>query len=47
MNKVYIVIKNGEVFEVFDNEEAALNCKKNLGHQWSLVRIIEKEVKML
>ena len=42
---VYIVIKNGKVDEVFSSREAAENHRKNL--KWSLVEIIEKEVREL
>lgn len=44
---VWIVMKNGKVDEVFDNEEAALTHQKNLTRQWSLTDVIKKEVQWM
>ncbi len=42
--KVWIVLKNGKIDEVFDNEDAAIHHKKQLIRKWSLTDIVEKEV---
>lgn len=42
--KVWIVIKNGKIDAVFDNEQSAINHKKNLTRGWNLTDIVEKEV---
>lgn len=44
---VWIVMRNGKVDEVFDDEEAAKNHRKNLTRKWALTELIEKEVKSL
>jgi hypothetical protein len=42
--KVWIVVKNGKIDAVFDNEEAAINHRKNLTRGWNLSEIVEKVV---
>ena len=42
--KVYIVLKNGKVDEVFSNREAAECHRKNLTKKWSISYIVESEV---
>lgn len=46
---VWIVMKtiNHEIVDVFDDEEAAKTCKKNIIKQWCPCIIIEKEIKSL
>lgn len=44
---IFIVIKNGEVDEVFSNREAAELHRKNLQKKWSITKIIEREVNYL
>lgn len=45
--KVYIVLKNGKVDEVFDNIVSAINHQNNLTNHWNLTKIIVMEVKSL
>jgi len=45
--KVWIVLKNGKIDMVFDNEEAAVIHRKNLTRGWNLTEIVEKEVNTL
>lgn len=47
MNVVYVVLRNGIVDEVFTNRPAAELHAKNLIKTWSLVSIVEKELKEL
>ena len=42
---VYVVLRNGEVDEVFDNPEAAQLHQHNLTAKWNLTRIIPKLLK--
>ncbi len=42
--RVYIVLKNSKVDEVFDNPEAAELHRKNAAKGWNLTKIIEREV---
>lgn len=42
--KVWIVVKNGKIDAVFDNEESAINHRKNLTRGWNLSEIVEKVV---
>jgi hypothetical protein len=42
--KVWIVLKNGKIDAVFDNEEAATNHRKNAIRGWNITEIIEKVV---
>ena len=44
---VWIVMRNGKVDEVFDNETAALAHKEALTRKWALTEIVQKEVKSL
>lgn len=44
---IYIVLKNGNVDEVFSNRAAAELHVKNLTKKWSIAKIVEKEVKEL
>lgn len=44
---VWIVLRNGQVDEVFDNPEAAANHYNNLLRKWNLVKILMKEVKWM
>lgn len=44
---IWIVLRNGEVDEVFDNEIVAHQHKKALAAKWALAKVIEKEVKAL
>jgi len=46
-DKVYIVLRNGSVDEVFDNLISAQHHVKALTKLWSLTKIIEKEVKRI
>lgn len=41
---VYIVLRNGEVDEVFSSWEAAQNHAANLTRKWNLTKIIERIV---
>lgn len=45
--KVWIVLKNGKVDEVFNSLEAAELHRKNLTRGWNLTDLIEKEVKWM
>lgn len=47
MNKVYIVLRNGAVDEVFDNRAAAEHHRSMLMKKWALTEIVEKEIKSL
>lgn len=42
--EVWIVLKNGKVDEVFDNEAAARNHARNLNRKWSITEIIHRVV---
>jgi len=44
---VYVVLKNGNLDEVFSNEASALHHAKQLNKKWAIVAIVEKEVKEL
>lgn len=44
---VWIVLKNGKVDEVFDNEPAARLHAKNINRRWNLTDVIVKEVKSI
>lgn len=42
---VWIVLKNGKVDQVFDNETSAIHHHNSLIKKWSITEIIKKEVK--
>ncbi len=42
---VWIVLKNGKIDEVFDNEPSARHHYNSLVSKWSLVEMVRKEVK--
>lgn len=44
MLTVWIVMRNGEVDEVFSNEPAAIRHQRNLVSIWAISEIIEKTV---
>lgn len=44
---VWIVLRNGKVDEVFDNEVAANAHRNALTKKWAITDIIQKEVKSL
>ncbi|MFA5377035.1 MAG: hypothetical protein WC455_14890 [Dehalococcoidia bacterium] len=44
---VYIVLKNGNLDEVFSTEAAAIHHAKQLNKKWAIVAVIKKEVKEL
>jgi len=44
---VWIVLRNGKVDAVFDNEQAAVNHRANLTRLWSLTDIIELQVQSI
>lgn len=41
---VWVVLRNGKVDEVFDNEAAAIHHRKQLTHKWNLTDLIMKVV---
>ncbi len=45
--KVWIVLKNNIVDEVFDNETSAELHRKNLVKKWNITYIITREVKSI
>lgn len=45
MDKVWIVLRNGKIDEVFSNKEAAVAHSKALSKKWAIPEIIEKEIK--
>ena len=42
---IYIVLKNGDVDEVFSTREAAEHHARQLNRKWSITEIVEREVK--
>lgn len=44
---VWIVLKNGDVDEVFDNEDAARYHALQLRNKWNVAEVIEREVNIL
>jgi hypothetical protein len=44
---IYIVLRNGKVDEVFDNEAAAQLHRKNLTKLWAMSELVIKEIKSL
>ena len=44
---VYVVLKNGNLDEVFSNVASALHHAKQLHKKWAIVAVIKKEVKEL
>lgn len=45
--EVWIVLKNGKVDEVFDNEAAARAHQCNLTLKWSITEVIHRRVNAL
>jgi hypothetical protein len=44
---VFIVLVNGKVSEVYNNEEAAKHHAKMQNRKWSVTSVISREVKFL
>ena len=42
---IYIVLKNGNIDEVFSTREAAEHHAQQLNRKWSITKIVEREVK--
>ena len=47
MSKVWIVLRNSKVDEVFDNEKSAQAHAQMLTKKWSITSVIEKDVRMI
>lgn len=41
---IYIVLRNGEVDAVFADKVLAENHRKNLQKNWTITKLIEKEI---
>lgn len=46
MMKVWIVLRNEKIDEVFDDEEAARFHARQLNKKWAITEVIEKEVRV-
>ena len=44
---IWIVLRNGKIDEVFDNEVAAIAHRNTLTKKWAIADIIQKEVKSI